>query len=66
MILNLMKTHGQKWCEIAKGLTNRTENMVKNRYYTYLKFPQKIGKPIRRREKKEYQETSKKIIEEEK
>jgi len=54
MILNLMKTHGQKWCEIAKGLTNRTENMVKNRYYTYLKFPQKIGKPIRRREKKEY------------
>lgn len=28
---------GPKWSEIAKYLTGRSENMVKNRFYSYIK-----------------------------
>ena len=31
-LLDLQKEHGNKWAVIAKSLTGRTENSVKNRY----------------------------------
>lgn len=44
-ILNLIAKIGKNWKEIAAALRNKTPNMIKNRYYTYLKkkFDQKYS-----------------------
>ena len=37
IICQVYETFGPKWKEAIKILRNRTENMVKNRFYSYLK-----------------------------
>ena len=37
IILYYLEKNGAKWSEITKILNGRPENMVKNRYYAYLK-----------------------------
>ena len=36
-IVKLHRKHGNRWCEIAKGVEGRTDNAVKNRYNSNLK-----------------------------
>ena len=37
IIWDYFKRHGARWSELAKMLTGRPENMIKNRYYAHLK-----------------------------
>ena len=37
IIIQVYSTMGPKWQEVIKLLPNRTENMLKNRFYSYLK-----------------------------
>jgi len=48
IILRMIEKLGKNWKEIAIALKNKTPNMVKNRYYTYLKkkFDQKYNDMI--------------------
>lgn len=52
-ILQLVAEMGTKWAEISKMMPGRTENGVKNRYYSgLLKASQKMKKDASRRKKK--------------
>ena len=37
MLIKCIKEHGSKWSEISKCLPGRPENMIKNRFYSYIK-----------------------------
>lgn len=43
-LLLLFRSHGRRWCEIAKYLPGRTEIMVKNRFYS--KFKEHLSEKI--------------------
>ncbi len=44
MILKMYDERGARWCEISDSLQGRTEIQVKNRYYSFLKKPEKKSK----------------------
>lgn len=37
MIIQMYKKIGAKWSEISKFIPGRPENMIKNRYHSYIK-----------------------------
>lgn len=37
MLIKCIKEFGSKWSEISKSLPGRPENMIKNRFYSYIK-----------------------------
>ncbi|CAD8138927.1 unnamed protein product [Paramecium octaurelia] len=37
LIIDGFKSFGSKWCKISKLLQNRPENVIKNRFYSYLR-----------------------------
>lgn len=47
MIIKKFKEIGKKWSEISKFLPGRPENMIKNRFHSYLKraFQSEINLP---------------------
>lgn len=66
LILGLIAKLGKNWKEIAGTLKNKTPNMVKNRYYTYLKkkYEQKYSEMLSMRSSPSTDEPSVKLEEE--
>lgn len=37
VLIKCIKEFGSKWSEISKNIPGRPENMIKNRFYSYIK-----------------------------